>query len=151
MVVDVCPAAPSHLDFISQCQKAMARETEDLELDQKTLLQGVQAVLNDPLRGRYWLAITAEGPIACLLTTAEWSDWRNGWVYWIQSLYVLPAHRNQGVFRRMYKHLKNQIKQDSKLCGIRLYVDKRNHAAMQVYQSLGMSSEHYDLYEWLKN
>ena len=151
MEVFVRAAVPEDLDFICAAQLTMAAETEGLALDARTVRAGIDAVLIDVSKGQYWLALTGQQPIACMLCTPEWSDWRNGWVYWIQSLYVSPSYRQKGVFRKLYAHLQQMVHDRPDLYGIRLYVDKRNCAAMKTYQNMGMSSEHYDLYEWLKN
>jgi len=134
-------------------QLRMARETEGLELDRATVVRGVAAVLADPARGCYWMA-EREGDtgriVGSLLTTFEWSDWRDGTVLWIQSVYVVPEERGRGVYRALYEHLKRRVEADPALMGLRLYVDKRNAAAQGVYERLGMSREHYELFEWLK-
>lgn len=141
--------AESIIDF----QLRMARETESLELDPGTVARGVAAVLADPAKGCYWLAERAGGPlriVGSLLTTFEWSDWRDGTVLWIQSVYVVPEERGRGVYRALYEHLKRRVESDPALVGIRLYVDRRNAAAQGVYERLGMSREHYEMFEWLK-
>jgi ribosomal protein S18 acetylase RimI-like enzyme len=133
-------------------QLRMARETEGLELDRTTVVRGVAAVLADPARGSYWVAGRENHPeiIGSLLTTFEWSDWRDGTVLWIQSVYVVPEERGRGVYRALYEHLKRRVEEDPALMGLRLYVDKRNAAAQGVYERLGMTREHYELFEWLK-
>ena len=131
-------------------QILMARETEELELDLDTVTRGVEAVFADPGKGAYWVA-ERDGRVAgCLMTTFEWSDWRNGVILWIQSVYVIPEERGRGVYRALYEHLRRRVEADSGLKGIRLYVEKRNTAAQRVYERLGMTREHYDLFEWLK-
>lgn len=134
----------------------MALETEDLSLDRETVEAGVRAVFDDPALGRYWIAEASEdldGPdrtvVASLLVTPEWSDWRNGRVGWIQSVYVSPDARGRGVYRRMYETLQEQVRREPDLKGLRLYVDRRNEPAHRVYEALGMTREHYVLYEWL--
>lgn len=131
-------------------QLRMARETEGLELDRDTVTCGVAAVFADPSKGGYWVAERGGRIAGCLLTTFEWSDWRDGTVLWIQSVYVPPEERGRGVYRALYEHLKRRVEADPGLKGIRLYVDRRNTAAQQVYERLGMSREHYDLFEWMK-
>ncbi|HEY7215642.1 MAG TPA: GNAT family N-acetyltransferase [Thermoanaerobaculia bacterium] len=138
--------APAIADF----QLRMARETEDLELDRETVTRGVEAVFADPAKGTYWIAERAGRIAGCLLTTYEWSDWRNGTVLWIQSLYVLPEERGRGVYRALYEHLRREVEMNPGLKGIRLYVDRRNATAQRVYERLGMTREHYDLFEWMK-
>lgn len=138
--------APTIVDF----QLRMARETESLELDRDIVTRGVAAVFADPAKGSYWIAERAGRIAGCLLTTFEWSDWRDGSVLWVQSVYVLPEERGRGVYRALYEHLKHRVEMDPGLKGIRLYVDRRNAAAQRVYERLGMTREHYDLFEWLK-
>ena len=131
-------------------QLRMARETEALELDRATLGRGVAAVFADPAKGAYWIAERGGLAVGCLLTTFEWSDWRDGVVLWIQSVYVVPEERGRGVYRALYEQVRRQVEASEALKGIRLYVDKRNAAAQRVYERLGMTREHYDLFEWLK-
>jgi len=138
--------APAIVDF----QLRMARETEDLELDRDTLTGGVEAVFADPRKGAYWVAERQGQLVGGLLTTFEWSDWRNGTILWIQSVYVVPEERGRGVYRALYEHLRAKVEADPALKGIRLYVDKRNAGAQRVYERLGMTREHYDTFEWLK-
>ncbi|WP_299580776.1 GNAT family N-acetyltransferase [uncultured Sunxiuqinia sp.] len=136
---------------IAAFQLEMAMETENLQLDKNTVTLGVEHVFNDRAKGTYYVAEKNGQVIASLLTTYEWSDWRNGTVLWIQSVYVLPAFRGSGVYKKMYQHIQQLVEKDSNLKGIRLYVDQSNTRAQQVYQKLGMTAEHYQLFEWLKN
>ncbi|MEN8116729.1 MAG: GNAT family N-acetyltransferase [Bacteroidota bacterium] len=131
-------------------QLAMAKETEGIDLDQPIVDKGVEAVLEDSSKGKYYLAEIDEKVVASLLTTFEWSDWRNGTILWIQSVYVLPDYRRKGVYRSLYSHIKNLVLNDPTLNGIRLYADKSNITAHKTYQSLGMSPDHYVTFEWLK-
>jgi RimJ/RimL family protein N-acetyltransferase len=110
----------------------------------------VAAVFADPSRGRYWIAERSGRTVACLLTTYEWSDWRDGVILWIQSVYVVPEERGRGVYRALYERLRQQVEESPGLKGIRLYVEKRNAAAQRVYERLGMTREHYEMFEWLK-
>jgi ribosomal protein S18 acetylase RimI-like enzyme len=143
-------AQPGDAKAIVEFQLRMARETEDLELDPGTVTRGVAAVFADPGKGAYWVAERAGEVVGGLLTTFEWSDWRNGVVLWIQSVYVVPEERGRGVYRALYEHLRRRVEADSDLKGIRLYVEKRNEAAQRVYERLGMTREHYEMFEWLK-
>jgi RimJ/RimL family protein N-acetyltransferase len=148
--LEIRSAVPADAPAIVEFQILMARETEDLELDRETITGGVDAVFADPAKGTYWLA-ERDGRIAgCLLTTYEWSDWRNGTVLWIQSVYVPPEERGRGIYRALYEHLKRRVELEPGLKGIRLYVDRRNAVAQRVYARLGMTREHYDLFEWMK-
>ena len=146
----VRPATPEDAATIVDFQLRMAKETEDLDLDRGTVRRGVEAVFADPARGSYWIAESGGRVAGCLLTTFEWSDWRNGTVLWIESLYVLPEEGGRGIYRALYEHLKRQVETDPGLQGIRLYVDRRNVAAQRVYERLGMNRDHYDLFEWMK-
>jgi len=148
--LEIRSAVPADAPAIVEFQILMARETEDLELDRETITGGVDAVFADSAKGTYWLA-ERDGRIAgCLLTTYEWSDWRNGTVLWIQSVYVPPEERGRGIYRALYEHLKRRVEREPDLKGIRLYVDRRNAVAQRVYARLGMTREHYDLFEWMK-
>lgn len=137
-------------DTIAECQSQMALETEGLRLDRATVSAGVRAVFDDPTKGHYWLA-EVDGQVAgCLLIVPEWSDWRNGTVWWIHSLYVREQFRRRGVFSGLFAHLKRLVEADDSLIGLRLYVAKHNVPAHKTYESLGMNADDYDLYEWLK-
>ncbi len=131
-------------------QIAMASETEGAVLHLETLEAGVKAVLEDPGKGNYYVTEINDEVVASLLTTFEWSDWRNGTILWIQSVYVLPMYRRRGVYRRMYAHLKTMVLCSEKLAGIRLYADKKNETAHKTYENLGMNQDHYITFEWLK-
>jgi ribosomal protein S18 acetylase RimI-like enzyme len=156
-MLTVRPARREDAAVIASFQILMARETEDLDLDPATVHSGVLAVFDDPAKGSYWVAEPAGGAgaagpvVASLLTTAEWSDWRAATVLWIQSVYVLPEERGRGVYRALYEHLRREVESSPGLAGIRLYVDRRNTAAQRVYERLGMTREHYEMFEWLKN
>ncbi|MBE9511610.1 MAG: GNAT family N-acetyltransferase [Bacteroidetes bacterium] len=131
-------------------QIRMAKETEQIDLNRDTVINGVNAVFNDPGKGIYFVAESGDKIIASLMITFEWSDWRNGNIYWIQSVYVLPEFRKKGVFKTMYLHLKNIAQKDKNIRGLRLYVDKTNTYARKVYETLGMDCNHYLLFEWMK-
>ncbi|MBN2864266.1 MAG: GNAT family N-acetyltransferase [Bacteroidales bacterium] len=130
-------------------QKMMAWETEKRKLDDQTVTRGVNAVFNDESLGKYYVAEAAGKVIASLLITYEWSDWRNSNVWWFQSVYVIPEARRQGIFRRMYEHIR-KLAEEQDVAGLRLYVESRNSAARHTYEALGMSSEHYSFYEWMR-
>lgn len=135
---------------IVEFQIAMAKETESLDLDKTTVSKGVRAVFEDSSKGRYFVATEDEKLIASTLLTPEWSDWRNGFVYWLQSVYVLPEYRGKKVFSKIYHHIQNLSLKDEKIMGLRLYVDITNHKAQKVYEKLGMDGDHYKLFEWMK-
>lgn len=135
---------------ISQFQVNMARETEGIKLEEATVQEGVQAVIEDADKGTYYLAEVRGELAGMLLTTYEWSDWRNGRILWIQSVYVHKKYRKQGVYKQLYQHIQKLVKiHENDFRGIRLYVDKSNLAAISVYQKLGMQDHHYAMYEWM--
>lgn len=138
-------------NLIVHMQQEMAWESEKLKLDSSKINLGVKAVLEDSNKGYYLIAEVEFKAIAVLLVLQEWSDWRNATVLWIHSLYVSPNFRRQGVFEKMYQFLKNQVNESNDLCGIRLYVEKNNLSAQIAYEKVGMSEDHYNMYEWLKN
>ena len=143
-------ARPQDISVIANFQLAMAWETEKLELDPEVVPFGVKAVFEDSSKGVYYVADMDGEIVGSLLTTFEWSDWRNGTVLWIQSVYVKPGYRRRGIYSRMYSHLREKVMNDPNLRGIRLYADVSNHMAHKVYEALGMISEHYKTYEWMK-
>jgi ribosomal protein S18 acetylase RimI-like enzyme len=148
-MITIRKANPEEAPVISDFQQKMAWETEQMMLVTDIVTKGVKAVFDEPSRGQYWIAEYNGQVIASLLITYEWSDWRNADVWWFQSVYVLPEFRRKGIFRMMYVHIKNE---GDKLgtAGLRLYVETNNSAAQRTYESLGMQSEHYRMYEWLK-
>ncbi|MGN6548264.1 MAG: GNAT family N-acetyltransferase [Aureliella sp.] len=131
--------------------RAMAAETEHLELLPEVVSAGVQAVFENSMRGFYLICQVDELAVGSLLITTEWSDWRNGNFWWVQSVYVRPAYRRRGIYSRMYRFVKELAESDQSVCGFRLYVEKANHRAQQIYQSLGMRSTPYLMYEELKS
>ncbi|HEY0370780.1 MAG TPA: GNAT family N-acetyltransferase, partial [Thermoanaerobaculia bacterium] len=143
-------AKPSDVAAIVDFQIAMARETEELDLDRDVCTRGVQALFEDASRGRYFVAESDGAVIASLMITYEWSDWRNGTVWWIQSVYVIPEFRRRGVYAGLYQHVKTMVEAEPSIRGIRLYVDNRNTSAQEVYARLGMEGEHYRVFEWMK-
>ena len=149
-MIDYRQATPSDVTVIVDFQLAMALETEELELDREVCSAGVQAVFDDPSRGRYFLAESADTVVASLMITYEWSDWRNGNVWWIQSVFVRPSFRGQRVYAGLYGHIQRLVQSDENVRGIRLYVDRRNVSAQKVYTRLGMNGEHYQVFEWMK-
>ena len=144
------PARPEDAPAIVGFQILLARETEGLELDHPTVTAGVAAVFADPNKAVYYVAERGGRIVGGLMTTFEWSDWRDGMILWIQSVYVIAEERGRGIYRALYEYLKRRVEEDPGLKGIRLYVDKRNTAAQQVYARLGMNGEHYATYEWIK-
>jgi GNAT superfamily N-acetyltransferase len=138
------------IEAIVETQLKMAAETEGLILDRDIITKGVRAVFESPSKGQYYIAEEDGRILGVLLGIPEWSDWRNSTVLWIHSLFVCPEARNKGVFKKLYTFLKNMVDNSPELAGLRLYVDKKNKNAQKVYEKLGMSRDHYLLYEWLK-
>jgi GNAT superfamily N-acetyltransferase len=148
-MINVRPAVLQDHALIVDFQQKMASETEDVTLNAEALSEGVRAALLDPVKGEYLIAETDEEPVGCLLTVREWSDWRNGEVIWIHSLYVIPEVRRKGVFKQLYVHLRHMVETDDDLKGLRLYVHRDNTLAQSAYQSLGMDGDHYRMFEWM--
>jgi len=149
-MIEIRRAKLNDSEHIVELQLKMAQETEGLELNRDVVSKGVCGVFQEPARGIYWVAEEKGEILAVLLAIPEWSDWRNGTVLWIHSLYVVPEARGRGVFKRLYLNLKKQVEKSQELVGLRLYVDKQNKSAKKIYEKLGMSRDHYELYEWLK-
>jgi GNAT superfamily N-acetyltransferase len=145
--VKVRNATIEDLETLVAFNAAMALETEGKELDLQRLRQGVSAVFDDPSRGFYVVAEAGDEIAGQLMITTEWSDWRNGYFWWIQSVYVGPEHRRRGVYRALDSHVRTEAIRDGGVCGLRLYVDRENHVAQSVYSSLDMQLSHYDLFE----
>lgn len=140
-------ARVSDLDLLCRFNGAMALETETLTLDPEQLRAGVERALADPARARYFIATRTGESAGCLMLTPEWSDWRCGWWWWIQSVYVAPAHRRRGVYRALHVHALEQARRDGAVVGLRLYVDSDNAAAQETYRAMGMSDSRYRLFE----
>ena len=132
---------------IAQFNCDMAMETERLSLDKKTVDQGVLAVIEDPSHGFYLVAEEHNKVVGCLLVTYEWSDWRNGRMWWIQSVFVHHASRGRGVYKSLYQGVINRAEQIGGIRTVRLYVEKENHRAQSVYEKLGMHNSGYLVFE----
>ena len=145
--VSVRRAAISDLDTLARFNAAMALETEDKTLVEERVKAGVRAVFQNDALGFYLLAEIEGRPAGQLLITTEWSDWRNAWWWWIQSVYVAPEFRRRGVYRALEGQVRQEALASGKVCGLRLEVDRENHLAQQVYVNLGMSPSRYYLYE----
>jgi ribosomal protein S18 acetylase RimI-like enzyme len=144
-------ATLNDLSEIVEMQMAMAFESEAIKLDLDTLQKGVSAVLNDSNKGTYLIAELDKKISGMLLCIPEWSDWRNGTVIWIHSVFVKPDSRRNGTYRALYSYLKTEVEKSPDLRGLRLYVEKNNSKAQETYRKLGMQNDHYDLYEWMKH
>jgi ribosomal protein S18 acetylase RimI-like enzyme len=125
----------------------MARETEGLALDRALLTKGVTGIFEQAERGFYLVAESAGAVVGSLMITTEWSDWRNGDFWWVQSVYVRPENRQQGVFRELYRHVRETAMATDHVCGCRLYVEKDNSTARAAYVRYGFEETHYRLYE----
>ena len=134
------------LDVLVQGNIAMALETEDIALDPAKIEPGVRAVLSGREPGRYYVWVEDSQVVAQLMITFEWSDWRNGTIWWIQSVYVPPQARRSGAFRKLYEAVRQEARAAGSP-GLRLYVDAGNTRAQQVYRALGMNGEHYRVFE----
>jgi RimJ/RimL family protein N-acetyltransferase len=136
-------ATPADAAIIAEFNRAMALETEQRALDPDRLRAGVDAVFADPARGTYRVAEVDGTVAACLLVTFEWSDWRNGTWWWLQSVYVRPGQRGRGLFGALYRQLRADALATPGVCGLRLYVETKNAKAQRVYEALGMTPEPY--------
>ncbi|HEY2344749.1 MAG TPA: GNAT family N-acetyltransferase [Xanthomonadaceae bacterium] len=149
--MSVRDARPDDAPLIARWMIAMAWETEHKRLDPDIIASGVRAVFEQPARGRYFIAerATSDGtaPAGCLMLTREWSDWRCGDWWWIQSVYVDPAHRRHGVYRALHGHVRALAAATPDVCGIRLYVERDNANAQRTYASLGMVDAGYAMFE----
>ena len=132
---------------LTEFNQAMALETEGKMLDAQTLQSGVEAVFQAEKKGFYVVAEEDDKIIGGLMITFEWSDWRNRWFWWIQSVYILPEHRGRSIYTLLYKFVKKRAAEAENVCGFRLYVEKENTNAQKVYEKLGMESSHYLMYE----
>jgi GNAT superfamily N-acetyltransferase len=136
------------LDDLVAFNLALARESEGKALDSERLRRGVARLLNDASRGFYTLAVDPQGQaVGCTLITFEYSDWRHGDFWWIQSVYVRPDWRGRGVFSGLFAHLEGLARSRSDVVGLRLYVDRHNHSARAVYEHLGLRPAQYDMLE----
>lgn len=145
------PAKPDDTNIIVEFNCAMAYETEQINLISEVIHKGVKNLLHDESSGFYVLAENNGEVIGSLMITTEWSDWRNGFFWWVQSVYVLPAHRQQGVYRRLYQHVQDLANKRTDVVGFRLYVEKGNTRAQKTYSKLGMKETHYLMYEELSD
>ena len=134
-------------DALVAFNQAMALETEGKTLDPGKITPGVAAVLGDTKKGFYVVAEEGAKIVGGLMVTYEWSDWRNAWFWWIQSVYILPEARGTGLYRRMYDFVKERAAEAGNVCGFRLYVETENEHARRVYGGVGMSQSHYLMYE----
>lgn len=135
---------------IAEFQIRMAYETEGIHLDKDTVNKGVNAVFKDERKGQYYVAIENNTIVGSMLITYEWSDWRNNCVYWLQSVYIIPEKRRKGIFNMMYNLILQKVNDNKDVAGLRLYVDKGNIGARNVYKKIGMNGDHYQVFELMK-
>jgi len=153
MVIRVRVAQEYDVDFLVKCNTALAKETEGKILSEPTVRDGVLALLHRATLGSYIVAeminASERSLVGQLMITHEWSDWRNGVIWWIQSVYVDPMWRRQGIYRAMHQYILEQAKQEPEIRGIRVYVEHRNHTAQAVYQNVGLTNAGYMVYEMM--
>lgn len=148
--VHIRPAAPADAGVIAEFNCAMALETEGKRLILVTVLKGAQRLLDEPALGFYLVAESEGESVGLAMVTTEWSDWRNGRFWWIQSVYVRPDFRRRGVFRALYSAIRERAAHGPDVCGFRLYVEKDNANAIATYRSLGLSATDYRVMEELR-
>lgn len=141
------PATREDAEFLVRGNAAMALETEHLSLDLDRLRGGVHAVFDAPERGFYLIAEVDGRRAGQLMITYEWSDWRNGVFWWIQSVYTVPEFRGRGVFKALYQYVEQSARAQGGVSGIRLYVESENHRAQETYKRCGMAPTVYQMFE----
>ncbi|HWD17880.1 MAG TPA: GNAT family N-acetyltransferase [Verrucomicrobiae bacterium] len=145
------PATPYDTAAIAEFNLALARETEDLHLPSATVYAGVRALLEDPAKGLYFVA-EIDGQVAGqMMITYEWSDWRNGVWWWLQSVYVAAPFRQQGVFKELLEFVRAEARGRADVCGLRLYMDFHNHTARRAYERNGMVQSNYIVFAQAQN
>ena len=140
-------AEEKDLEALVAGNAAIARETEGLELDDNTLRNGIREILNNAARGFYVVAEAEGRVVGQTMVTYEWSDWRNGCFWWIQSVHVVPEHRGQGLFKALYAHVQERARAQPDVCGLRLYVERDNEKAHRAYVAVGMKQCPYHMFE----
>jgi len=143
MPLTIRRATSEDTDVVVDFNRRLAEESESKKLDGALLKAGVAQALTDPHKALYFLAEDAGLVIGQIMITTEWSDWRNGWFWWIQSVYVRPEARRRGVFRALFEHVSHAARKDPTVIGLRLYVDHQNHAAQETYRRSGMTETGY--------
>ena len=149
MELTVRDALPEDAAVLVAYNSAMAEETEGKSLDPDKIGPGVANLLADSRRGRYWVAESGGAVVGQIMVTYEWSDWRNGNLWWIQSVYVHPDWRRKGVFTALYRHVESRAAAEPEAIGLRLYVEENNTRAQQTYTALGMLKPGYVVMEAL--
>ena len=149
MTLIIRDATPADRETIAEYNSRLSEETEDGPLASTLIVPGVTAVLADRSKGRYWLAEIGDKIIGQIMVTYEWSDWRNGMLWWVQSVYVHSDHRRKGVFSTLYRHVELLAEAEPDVVGIRLYVERNNSRAQTTYADLGMSMTSYQVMQTL--
>ncbi|NNF67011.1 MAG: GNAT family N-acetyltransferase [Gammaproteobacteria bacterium] len=147
MSISIRTAIPADTETVADFNYRLALETEQKQLDRARLDPGVAAMLQDNNKGLYFLACKEDNIVGQLAITFEWSDWRNGWFWWFQSVYVVPEARGDGVFSMLFDHVLDKARARPDVCGLRLYVDKDNNSAQTVYLARGMKKTSYHVME----
>lgn len=148
MTYRIRTAVRADTDLLARFNQNMALESEDKPLDADRIKAGIAGLFDRPSEGYYLIAEDHRGePAGALMLTFEWSDWRNGRFWWIQSVYVHPEHRRKGVYSALHEHVRDAARADPESCGLRLYVERQNTGAQETYRAMGMVETHYRLYE----
>jgi len=147
MAISIRTAQTSDAAIIAEFNARLAAESENATLDSAKVALGVHAMLADRNKGIYYLACDKENVVGQLAITLEWSDWHNGWYWWIQSVYTAPAARGQGVFRRLFAHVVSEAEKAGDVASIRLYVENHNDRAQRTYEAVGMRPSGYLVYD----
>lgn len=147
MKFDIRDAVPADTVTIASYNSQLAEETEARALAAAVIHAGVSALLEDSTKGRYWVAETEGKLVGQIMVTYEWSDWRNGMLWWIQSVYVHPDFRRRGIYKALYRHVEACAKSCEDVRGLRLYVENNNTRAQKTYAALGMLDPHYRVLE----
>jgi ribosomal protein S18 acetylase RimI-like enzyme len=147
MPIVIRRAGPADAELVVDFNRRLAEESEGLTLDPALLTEGVAQALADSQKGHYFLASDAGQVVGQMMITTEWSDWRNGWFWWIQSVYVRADARRRGVFRSLFENVGQAARQDPSVIGLRLYVERENHVAQQTYRRMGMKDTDYFVLE----
>jgi GNAT superfamily N-acetyltransferase len=147
MPLEVRPATPADAPVIVEFNRLLAEESEGKTLDLALLAAGVAAGLADPRKALYFVAEADGRVLGQTMITFEWSDWRNGWFWWVQSVYVRPEARRGGVFRALFDHIASAARRDPQVIGLRLYVEEENRLAQETYARLGLSPTGYRVME----
>jgi ribosomal protein S18 acetylase RimI-like enzyme len=145
--ISIRPATQADAEFLVRGNASMALETEHLSLDLDRLRDGVHALFEDPSRGVYYIAESGGRRVGQMMITYEWSDWRNGNFWWIQSVWVEPDFRGRGVFKSLYAYVEALARANPQVCGLRLYVENNNARAQSTYERCGMTRTVYQMFE----